>query len=84
MPASTKARAGSVAVVGSGVSGLSAAYLMHRNGKNVTLFEAGDVCGGHALTVDSTAGPVDLGFQVRSATAARPTDAIPYPPEDSD
>jgi predicted NAD/FAD-binding protein len=74
MPASTKARAGSVAVVGSGVSGLSAAYL----------FEAGDVCGGHALTVDSTAGPVDLGFQVRSATAARPTDAIPYPREDSD
>jgi predicted NAD/FAD-binding protein len=57
---------------------------MHRNGKNVTLFEAGDVCGGHALTVDSTAGPVDLGFQVRSATAARPTDAIPYPREDSD
>ena len=84
MPASTKARAGSVAVVGSGVSGLSAAYLMHRNGKNVTLFESGDVCGGHALTVDSTAGPVDLGFQVRSATAARPTDAIPYPREDSD
>ena len=55
----------SVAVVGSGVAGLSAAYLMHRNGRDVTLFEAGDAYGGHALTVDSTAGPVDLGFQVR-------------------
>ena len=54
-----------VAVVGSGVAGLSAAYLMHRNGKDVTLYESAPRCGGHALTVDSTAGPVDLGFQVR-------------------
>ena len=52
-----------VAVVGSGIAGLSAAYLAHRNGHDVTLFERGDVCGGHALTVDSSVGPVDLGFR---------------------
>jgi monoamine oxidase len=49
-----------------GIAGLSAAYLAHRNGHDVTLFERGDVCGGHALTVDSSVGPVDLGFQVRA------------------
>lgn len=57
-----------VAVVGSGIAGLSAAYLAHRNGHDVTLFERDDVCGGHALTVDSSVGPVDLGFQVRVLT----------------
>ena len=56
-----------VAVVGSGVAGLSAAYILHRNGVRVTLYEAAAACGGHALTVDSTAGPVDLGFQVSAA-----------------
>lgn len=60
-----------VAVVGSGVAGLSAAYLMHRNGKKVTLYESAPRCGGHALTVDSTAGPVDLGFQVRETKRKR-------------
>tara|TARA_B110000977_G_scaffold74839_1_gene101093 strand:- start:1400 stop:2083 length:684 start_codon:yes stop_codon:yes gene_type:complete len=55
-----------VAVVGSGIAGLSAAYLAHRNGHKVTLFEAGAKCGGHALTVGSSVGPVDLGFQVRA------------------
>ena len=56
-----------VAVVGSGVAGLSAAYLAHRNGMDVTLYESSGKCGGHALTYDSpTAGPVDLGFQVRA------------------
>jgi len=61
-----------VAVVGSGIAGLSAAYLMHRNGRQVTLYEAAATCGGHALTVDSTAGPVDLGFQVRAGAAIHP------------
>ena len=71
----------SVAVVGSGVAGLSAAYLMHRNGRDVTLFEAGDAYGGHALTVDSTAGPVDLGFQVRRGwrPRSRGPNQIPQP-----
>ena len=61
-----------VAVVGSGIAGLSAAYLAHRNGHDVTLFERDDVCGGHALTVDSSVGPVDLGFQVRVQTFFSP------------
>jgi monoamine oxidase len=60
-----------VAVIGSGVAGLSAAYLMHRNGRRVTLYESAAQCGGHALTVDSTAGPVDLGFQVRGSKRKR-------------
>ena len=67
----------SVAVVGSGIAGLSAAYLAHRNGARVTLFEAGETCGGHALTVDSSVGPVDLGFQVRSDRARPPTPSNP-------
>jgi hypothetical protein len=34
---------------------------------DVTLYESSGKCGGHALTYDSpTAGPVDLGFQVRA------------------
>lgn len=55
-----------VAVVGAGIAGLSAAYLLARQGKKVTLFESEERCGGHALTVDTEEfGPVDLGFQVR-------------------
>jgi len=60
-----------VAVVGSGVSGISAAWLMnHRH--DVTVFEKGPWVGGHCNTVDavfdSAAGkktiPVDTGFIV--------------------
>ena len=64
------ARRGSVAVVGAGVSGLTAAYLLSR-GHDVTLFEAEDRLGGHAHTHDVTdtdghEHAVDSGFIVHN------------------
>jgi predicted NAD/FAD-binding protein len=50
-----------IAIVGSGISGLSAAH--HLNGKaEITLFEAGDYFGGHTHTVDVTL-PTPTGIQ---------------------
>ncbi len=46
-----------VAVVGSGIAGLSAAYRLHRHAE-LTLLEAGSYFGGHTHTVDVTL-PVD-------------------------
>lgn len=58
-----------VAVVGSGISGLASAWLLARQGHTVTLYEANPTCGGHTLTDDTAAGPpVDLGFQVFNLT----------------
>ncbi|KAL4856846.1 Tuberculostearic acid methyltransferase UfaA1 [Chlorella vulgaris] len=57
-----------IAVVGSGISGLSAAYLLNRAGAHVTLFESEETCGGHTLTDTSSGYPVDLGFQVYNLT----------------
>ena len=49
-----------------GVAGLGAAYLLSRRGHcRVTLYEKEDALGGHALTIESPAGPVDVGFQAR-------------------
>ncbi|WP_040685524.1 NAD(P)/FAD-dependent oxidoreductase [Nocardiopsis baichengensis] len=60
-----------IAVVGSGVSGLTAAYLLQRGGAQVTLFEADDRLGGHAHTHDVPAPEgaplaVDSGFIVHN------------------
>ena len=56
-----------IAVVGSGISGLAAAWLLERN-HAVTLYEAGDYLGGHTHTVDVTlegaTHGVDTGFLV--------------------
>jgi predicted NAD/FAD-binding protein len=56
-----------IAVVGSGISGLAAAWLLSKR-HSVTLIEAADTLGGHTNTVDVTLEgrtfPVDTGFLV--------------------
>ena len=56
-----------IAVIGSGISGLSAAWLLSKRHK-VTIYEADSRLGGHANTVDVALGdaqtPVDTGFIV--------------------
>lgn len=60
-----------IAVIGSGISGLSSAWLLNRTkGVDVTLFESMDYLGGHSNTVDVTlegfTHPVDTGFLVHN------------------
>ena len=56
-----------IAVIGSGISGLGAAYLTHFD-HQVTLYEVADRIGGHSNTVDAVFSdqtvPVDTGFIV--------------------
>ncbi|MFV3074242.1 NAD(P)/FAD-dependent oxidoreductase [Niveispirillum fermenti] len=58
-----------IAVIGAGISGLSAAWLLNRQGHDVTLFEQNDYLGGHSNTVDVKGADgrsiaVDTGFIV--------------------
>lgn len=57
-----------IAVIGSGISGLSAAWQLSQDGHEVSLFEAGRYFGGHTNTVDVTLDGithgVDTGFLV--------------------
>jgi predicted NAD/FAD-binding protein len=56
-----------IAVIGSGIGGMGAAWLLSKE-HDVDVFEADDRCGGHACTYDATVGestyPVDVGFMV--------------------
>ncbi|HSW00828.1 MAG TPA: FAD-dependent oxidoreductase [Sedimentisphaerales bacterium] len=56
-----------IAVIGAGISGMTAASLLHRD-HQITVFEANDYIGGHTHTVDVPAGgktyAVDTGFIV--------------------
>ena len=56
-----------IAIIGSGISGLTCAYLLNRS-HEITLFEASDWIGGHTHTVDVTVDghryAVDTGFIV--------------------
>ena len=56
-----------VAVVGSGISGLSAAWLLSTR-HHVTLYEADSRIGGHSNTVDVDGAAVDTGFIVYNET----------------
>ena len=57
-----------IAVIGAGVSGLVAAHLLHRDGHEVTVYEAGGYAGGHTNTVrvdeQDASLDVDTGFIV--------------------
>jgi predicted NAD/FAD-binding protein len=57
-----------IAIVGAGIAGLGAAWLLRQAGRHVTVFEANEYLGGHSHTVDVTleglTHPVDTGFLV--------------------
>ncbi len=67
-----------IAVIGSGISGLTSAYLANRQGHEVHLFEANDYFGGHSHTIDvkdeansnktaeNHSFPLDTGFLVHN------------------
>lgn len=61
-----------IAIIGSGISGLSASWLLSQR-HNITLYEAGAYLGGHSNTVDiidnDTVTPVDTGFIVYNEPA---------------
>ncbi len=56
-----------IAIIGSGISGLTCAHVLHKD-HEITLFEANDYLGGHSHTVEVTEDdrtiPIDTGFIV--------------------
>lgn len=52
-----------IAIIGSGISGLTCGYLLHK-GADIEIFEANDYIGGHNHTVDIDGLAIDTGFIV--------------------
>lgn len=56
-----------IAIIGTGISGLGAAWLLHRK-HDITVYEPNAYCGGHSRTIEISDGgrriPVDTGFIV--------------------
>ena len=63
-------RPGSIAVVGAGMCGLSAAYELARKGYSVTVFEADDAVGGRARDARDVLAAEDLAADVAKVTEA--------------
>ena len=59
---------GNIAIIGTGISGMAAAYLLHRGGHSVTVYEKSSRIGGHTRTLnvnyDGQPMAVDTGFIV--------------------
>ena len=57
-----------IAIIGSGISGLGAAYALNEAGHEIILYEKNDYLGGHSRTIeiedDGQKVPVDTGFIV--------------------
>lgn len=57
-----------IAIIGTGISGMGAAYLLHAGGHDITVYEKNSVTGGHTRTkevvYDGKTIPVDTGFIV--------------------
>ncbi len=52
-----------IAIIGTGISGMAAASLLHRR-HDITLFEKAATIGGHTRTLEAAGQPVDTGFIV--------------------
>lgn len=53
-----------IAVIGTGIAGNGAAWLLHRGGHDIAVFETNDYIGGHSNTVSGDHPDVDTGFIV--------------------
>lgn len=69
-------RAQSVAIIGAGISGLSAAHRLGQTGRAVTVFEARDRMGGRLWTSSALGVPLDLGASWIHGVDGNPLSAL--------